>query len=159
MPRVFFEDATRSTNVSIYPYVIDLEILDEKRERKDTKIIFVENLSARCRFRIYSHKIIFLSDNINYILWFVPILPRSFFFPFIIVNIYTLLPISPSLALSLRAITRLHQFDTQTIDIVCHEIRRPTRVLKLHFDDEERIKGRSIWSAILLVRRWLYTDS
>jgi len=87
MPRVFFEDATRSTNVSIY--VIDLEILDEKRERKDTKIIFVENLSARCRFRIYSHKIIFLSDNINYILWFVPILPRSFFFPFIVVNIYS----------------------------------------------------------------------
>lgn len=88
MPGVSFEDATRSTNISIYPYVIDLENLDEKRERKDTKIIS-SRTSAQCRFRIYSHKLIFLPDNINYVFWFVPIFPRSFIFPFIVVNIYS----------------------------------------------------------------------
>lgn len=98
---------------------------------------YFRRTSVRCRFRIYSHEIISLPENINYVHTSIrPGLPRLFFFlihrcKYILFCQFSLPALSP------RAIARLYQFDTQTINIVCHEIRRPTGVLELHFDDEE----------------------
>lgn len=137
-----------------------------KRGREDTEIISVESSVTSISYA-FSREINYSSPR-KYELSLrnpAPIHPRSFFF-FSSLRLSrvtpadTLLPIFFSRALSPRAIARLRQFDTRAIDIVCHEIRRPTGVLELHLGDGgKEWKGRTLWSAILLVRQRLYTDS
>jgi len=84
------------------------------------------------------HKLFLAPENINYVLNSISDSPaRPFYFLIHPLRRQTLFgQFPPSLLLyRSRVIARLHQFDTRAIDIVCHEIRRPTGVLELHFGD------------------------